>query len=99
MSPHLDSPLDRREAVSAQSTSMDRARLNGVFLGFANRQQTSTRLRVFVEDNGVWARVSPLSALDSDEAPVLTSSDPAVVQFVTELIGLFPTEGEPVGPR
>lgn len=79
--------------------STNESRLNGVFLGYANRTRTSTRVRVFMEDGAIWARVSDLGALDSDEAPVLTSDDPAVVQFVSALIGLFPVHGEPVGPK
>lgn len=112
MSPRLDTPLDRREAVSAllvmlaavmglgalpepveahEPISVE-GRLNGVFVGFANRQQSSTRLRLFVEDGEVWAQASGLGADDAEPAHVLTPRSPEVLQFLSELIGLFPVE-------
>lgn len=44
----------------------------------------------------MWARASRLGADNAESTQVLTSTSPEVLQFLSDLIGLFPVEPDEV---
>lgn len=78
---------------------VDAGRLNGVFLGFANRVQSSTRVRTVVDEQGSRWRVERLG--DKGVWTEIITIDPEASLHDAELIAaieLIGGDGEPVGP-
>ncbi len=61
------------------------ARINGVFLGFCNRERNASRLRIVVADGHTTAQVHALGCDDSSHSIQSTSKE--VAQFIAELTG------------
>lgn len=78
---------------------VDSGRLNGVFLGFANRVQASTRVRTVVDAQGSRWRVERLG--DKGVWMEVITIDPEASLHDAELIAaieLIGGDGEPIGP-
>lgn len=75
----------------------ERARINGVFLGYVNRVQTSARIKLVVDDQTASWEIAKLG----DDAPgaEIVSASPAVTTHAVELTGAIERiggDGEPL---